>query len=135
MANAIAGLSSLALGKIYDRKGAITLILATILSAPFVFFVFLESPLLALFGMILFGIGTASQSSLLRAVAAHLVPPGKRGSAYGLLNLTLGIGGAVGSFIMGSLYDISRGSLIVFSILSQLIAVLLFLRLIRQHVR
>ncbi|MBM3184434.1 MAG: MFS transporter, partial [Chlamydiae bacterium] len=129
MANAISGGSSLGMGKIYDRKGVSFLALITALVAPFSLLVFLSSPFLAILGMILFGIGTATQSSLLRAVIAHLVPASHRGSAYGLLNLTLGLGGAIGSYAMGSFYDVSIIALIAFSIATQCIGAFLFLYL------
>lgn len=80
-------------------------------------------------GMILWGIGSGSQESIMRAVIAHLVPPGKRGWAYGLFNLVYGIAGVLGSATMGALYDVTIGGFIAFSLIAQLIAVPLFLRL------
>ena len=129
MANAIAGISSLILGKIYDQKGISFLAIVTAAAALFAPLVFLGHAALIVLGMILWGIGSGSQESIMRAVVAHLVPPEKRGSAYGVFNLIYGIANAAGSAFMGLFYDVSLGWLIAFSLAAQLFAVPIFLRL------
>jgi MFS family permease len=132
IANAVAGFSSLLLGWLYDRKGISFLAAVTAISALFAPFVFLGSTTLIWVGMILWGVGEGSQGSIMRAVVAHLVPPEKRGSAYGLFNLIYGVAGALGSGTMGVFYDISALSITLFSLFAQCFGALLFLRLLKK---
>ena len=55
----------------------------------------------------------------MRAVVADLVSKDRRASAYGMFNLWFGIFWFLGSSTMGILYDISVGSLVLFSVLTQ----------------
>jgi len=63
----------------------------------------------------------------MRAAIGSLVSPERRGTAFGLLNASYGPTWFLGSMAMGSLYDISLPALIVFSVITQLAAVTLFL--------
>ncbi|MCW8410506.1 MFS transporter [Legionella sp. PATHC035] len=111
------------LGHYYDRKGFLILILITSVSSFFAPLVFLGSFKLALIGVILWSIGVGAHESLMRAIIAHMVPKEQRGSAYGVFNTGFGIFWFLGSFLMGVLYDISIPSLVIFSLLIQLLAV------------
>jgi MFS family permease len=114
--------AALIFGKMYDRIGAKTLILAIILSAFFAPLVFLGGFNLALFGMVLWGIGMGAQESVLKAEIANLIPANKRGVAFGTFNAAYGLFWFAGSALMGYLYDFSLNGLIAFSIATQLIA-------------
>jgi MFS family permease len=129
IANGIAGLSSLGLGKAFDRVGISFLALVTGTAAFFAPLVFLGSFPLVVIGMILWGIGLGSQDSIMRAFVAHLVAPHQRGSAYGLLNLVFGLSWALGNALMGYFYDVSLAALIAFSLTAQILSVPVFLRL------
>lgn len=111
------------LGHFYDRKGFFILILITSVSSFFAPLVFLGDFKLALIGVILWSIGVGAHESLMRAIIAHMVPKEKRGSAYGVFNTGFGIFWFLGSFLMGILYDVSIPSLVIFSLLIQLLAV------------
>lgn len=126
IAMGVDGIAALVLGHFYDRKGLIVLIMAIALSALFAPFVFLGGFSIALAGMILWGIGMGAQESIMRAVVANLVSTDQRGTAYGMLNIWFGIFWFLGSALMGYLYDISIPSLIIFSVIAQLISVPLF---------
>lgn len=130
----IDGLAAPLFGYLYDRKGFIILILASIVSCFFTPLVFFGEFKLALFGMILWGVGLSAQESLMRAIVAAMIPKNKRGSAYGLFNMSFGIFWFLGSFLMGLLYDISISYLVVFSVASQLLA-LPFLWVVMKHLR
>lgn len=123
IAMAADGLAALVFGRLYDTKGISILILITAISSFFTAFVFVDGFYLALFGMILWGIGLGSQESIMRAVVANLVQMDIRGTAYGTLNMWFGISWFLGSALMGFLYDISILSLIVFSMGIQLAAI------------
>ena len=121
------GLAALVMGKLFDVCGIALLAWMTALASLFAPLVFWGGFHAALIGMILWGIGMGAQESIMRAVVPSLVPPERRGVAYGLLNLTFGLFWAGGSALMGILYDISFFYLVVFSIIAQLAAVPIFL--------
>jgi MFS-type transporter involved in bile tolerance (Atg22 family) len=73
-----------------------------------------------------------AQESILRAAIATLVPPERRGSAYGLFNAAYGIAWFLGSALLGYLYDTSLTGLVAFSVLAQLAAIPLFVKVARQ---
>jgi hypothetical protein len=54
------------------------------MSAAFSPFVFRGGFYLVLFGMLLWGIGYATQDTLLKAIVAEVLPEGKRNFAFGL---------------------------------------------------
>lgn len=123
------GLAALIMGKLFDIKGISIMAFITAIASLFAPLVFLGNFTFALIGILLFGIGFGAQESIMRAIVATLVEPSKRGSAYGILNLSFGIFWAVGSAIMGKLYDISIIYLVVFSMILQLTAIPFFLSL------
>lgn len=120
------GLNSLSaplLGHFYDKNGFVILMIVTIASCFFAPLVFLGNATTAFFGIALWSIGVSAHESLMRAIVANMVPMKKRGSAYGIFNTGYGVCWFLGSFLMGVLYDVSIYSLVVFSILIQLLAV------------
>ncbi len=119
-------LASLALGRLYDHLGLPVVIGAVCLSAPFSPLVFLGDFQLVLIGMLLWGVGYATQDTLLKALVAEVLPEGKRNLAFGLYYAGYGVGWLVGSIVTGLLYDRSMTALIVFSIAMQLLAVPVF---------
>lgn len=125
----VGGLAALIMGRLFDKRGIATLAVVTGVSALFAPLVFLGGFYASLIGMVFWGIGMSSQESIMRAVIPLLVPPNKRGSAYGVLNLVFGGFWAVGSAIIGILYDVSIIYVVAFSLLAQLAAIPLFLKL------
>jgi predicted MFS family arabinose efflux permease len=120
-------LASLAFGKLYDRVGVPVVISAVCVSAAFSPFVFLGGFWLVLFGMLLWGLGYATQDTLLKAVVAEVLPEGKRNFAFGLYYAGYGVGWLAGSIVAGLLYENSRAALIAFSVAIQLASVPVFL--------
>lgn len=127
VAMGVDGIAALIVGRLFDFKGIIVLAIVTGIASLFAPFVFWGNFYGILFGMVLWGIGMGSQESIMRAFVAELVPPHKRGSAYGVLNLGFGVAWAIGSAVMGLLYDISLVYLIAFSIFTQLASIPFFL--------
>src|SRR5436190_15416424 len=70
--------ASLVLGKSYDRFGLPVLIVAVVLSALFSPLVFMGGFSFVIAGMMLWGIGYATQDTLLKAVIAGVLPEGRR---------------------------------------------------------
>lgn len=93
---------------------------------PFSPFVFLGGFWLVLFGMLLRGVGYATQDALLKAIVAEVLPEGKRNFAFGLYYAGYGVGWLAGSIAKGLLYENSRIALIAFSVVIQLASVPIF---------
>ncbi len=128
VAMAVDALAALILGKLFDRKGLLVLIVATIVAAFFGPLVFLAGSSAALLGMALWGLGMGAQESIMRAVVAEMIAADRRASAYGIFNAAFGLFWFLGSVAMGILYDVALPTLIAFSVIAQFAAVpLLFL--------
>lgn len=66
-------------GKLYDRFGVLSLVLATVFSSLFSIFVFEFNTLPTLFiGVALWGIGMGAQESILKAAVTSMVPKDSR---------------------------------------------------------
>jgi len=115
-------IASLALGKLLDRHGLPVLMVSFVVSAFAAPLVFFESASPQLLGMIFWGIGLAAQESCLKAVLSAVVPPDKRGTAFGVFDTGFGVAWFAGSAIMGLLYEKSILGLVVFSVSLQLAA-------------
>lgn len=123
IAMGVDALAALFFGYLYDRKGLSVLIISVVLSAGFAPLCFLGDFYLALFGMILWGIGMGAQESIMRAAVSILVPPERRGVGYGVFNTFYGVFWFLGSLILGALYDFSINTLIFVSVVLQLSAI------------
>ena len=128
-AMAIDGAAALLFGHLFDKNGMRVLICTIALAALFAPFVFFGHFSIALIGTLLWGLGLGVQNSVLRAVIPHLIPPQRRPSAYGLLNLCFGLFWFLGSSFMGYLYDHSLLSLVLFSILIQLFSIPILIKM------
>jgi MFS family permease len=122
VAMATAAFTALVFGRLLDRVGHAAAVVAFALSAFFAPFVFLGGLNLALVGMILWGIGTGAQDSLLKAVLTDVIPEDRRSTGFGVFDMGFGTFYLLGNTIMGVLYDVSIPALIAFSIILQLAA-------------
>ncbi|MDR7921283.1 MULTISPECIES: MFS transporter [unclassified Thermosynechococcus] len=125
LAMGVDAVAALLFGYLLDRIGIMALILAVVLSVGFAPLVFLSSAVI--WGMVLWGIGMGAQESIVRAIVANLVPPERRGSAYGIFSTGYGLAWFLGSFLMGVLYDRSLGLLVLVSVGLQLLGLPLLL--------
>lgn len=123
---ATAAVTALVFGRLLDRIGQVAALVAFALSAFFAPFVFLGGLNFAVVGMILWGIGTGAQDSLLKAVLIDVIPGDRRSTAFGVFDTGFGTFYLVGNTVMGLLYDVSIPALIVFSIVLQLAALPVF---------
>jgi MFS family permease len=123
---ALGVVASLVLGKLYDRVGLPIVLVAVFLSSLFSPFVFLGSFFPALIGMLLWGVGYATQDTLLKALIAGVLPEGKRNLAFGLFYAGYGVGWLVGSVATGLLYEQSRVAVVAFAIVAQLASLPVF---------
>jgi MFS family permease len=120
--------AALVLGRLYDRIGIRTMLLATVASALAPPLAFLGGPAAAVAAMVLWGIGMGAQESVMRAAIAALAPTSRRGTAYGLFNAAYGAAWFAGSVLLGVLYDWSVLGLVVASVAMQVMAIPVLLR-------
>ena len=133
VAMGVDALAAILFGRWFDRIGLAALIAAALLSALFAPLVFAGGAALAVLGMALWGVGMGAQESIMRAAIAGMVPPDRRGSAYGVFNTGFGLFWFLGSALIGVLYDISLPALIAFSVTAQLAAVVLLVWVNRRN--
>jgi MFS family permease len=122
VAMATDAIAALGLGRMFDRIGLATMVLATLgslLAAPLAF---LGGPVAAVIGMALWGVGMGAQESVMRAAIAQIAPPERRGTAYGIFNALYGVAWFAGSVLLGALYDRSVLALVMVAMLLQAMA-------------
>lgn len=130
LAMGVEAVGGLALGRLFDRIGLASMIVAVVIAAFFAPLVFLGGEQLALVGMVLWGIGMAALGVIVGATIAEMVPADRRAAAYGIFNTGFGICWFLGSVVLGILYDRSLTVLVIFSVVMQLasIPLLLYIR-------
>jgi MFS family permease len=133
VAMGVDALSALVFGRLYDRMGFWTLVLAALLSALFAPLVFLGDFYGALLGMVLWGVGMGAQESIMRAAVAGMAAQQRRGTAYGIFNTGYGLAWFLGSVLMGVLYGLSLPALIVFSVGVQILSLPLLVVVARRR--
>lgn len=126
VAMGIDAVAALIFGYMFDRIGIFVLIIAAFLSSLFAPLVFLGNTQIALLGIAFWGIGMGAQESVLKAAIAGIVPKHKRATAYGIFSTGYGLAWFLGSTLMGVLYDHKITMLIVFSSVTQLLAIVFF---------
>ena len=131
VAMAVSGAGSLVFGKLFDRFGIRVLLPLTLVSALFAPLAFLGGFWPAFAGAALWGLGMGVHESIMPAAVATMVPARRRPSAYGLFTAAYGIAWFVGSAAMGFLYDFSIPSVVIFSVVLELLAIPVFARVAR----
>ncbi len=126
-------IAALVLGRLFDLRGSMVLILAFLVSSFAVPLAFLGNPSLALLGMVLWGIGMGTQESIMKAIVAIMVPAERRGAAFGIFYVGYGIAWFLGSTAMGLLYDRTIMGLVGLSLGAQIAAVVVLLWVKRKH--
>lgn len=132
IANASDALCALILGRLYDWKGMKVLIASVALAAIFPLLIFTGDLTIMLIGVMLWGMGVGVQESIMRGVVAQITPIDRRGSAYGLYSMFFGVFWFLGTALMGLIYSESITLVIAFSILTQLVAVIIFIRVAKR---
>jgi MFS family permease len=130
---AIDALAALSFGTLFDRFGLAVLAASTLVSAVFAPLVFLfPSGWLLVLGAGCWAIGMGAQDSVFKAAIAVLVEKPQRARAYGLFFALFGLSWWIGSTFMGWLYEQSIPALVVFSVVTQVSAVPIFIVLGRK---
>ena len=127
------GAGALLLGKLYDHVGLKVLVPVTIAGAFFAPLVFLGGYAYAVFGVMLWGLASGVQESVMAAAVADMIPAQRRASAYGVFTTVFGLAWFAGSAVEGALYDRSVVALVVVAMSAQLIAVVPLLIAVKKQ--
>lgn len=123
----ISSFASLYFGRLFDKIKLMSLVLSTLISCSFAFFVFGESKVwLLILGICIWGIGIGAMETILKSTITLLVGKENRTKGFGVINVFWGISLFAGSWTCGILYDLSTRWLVLFSFAMQLSAALFF---------
>jgi len=122
-------ISALIFGRLFDKKGFLALSLSTFVASFYSIFAFGNSQSAVIFGAILWGIGMGAQESILKAAIGKLVEKKIRATAYGFFNAIFGVAWFAGSALIGLLYSISLVALMTVSVISELCAFIILIRI------
>jgi predicted MFS family arabinose efflux permease len=117
------GLGSLALGRLFDRRGLAVLVPVTVVAAAYAPLVFSDRVALVVGGALLWGIGLGAHESVMQAAVAQMIPQQRLGAAYGLFGAAFGAAWFLGSAALGALYDVSIPACAAVAVVAQLLAV------------
>jgi MFS family permease len=113
-------LSALVFGLLYDKKGFLSIAIATFMTAGYSFFLFVIPGLWSVFvGLTLWGIGMGAEESVMKSGITSLSGKSQRARAFGTYELFYGLFAFAGSFLIGWLYGLDdKIALCLFSSLS-----------------
>ncbi len=120
---------ALAVGKAYDRIGLKSLVIIPLMTLPLPFLAFSHQYILAVAAAVLWGGIMAVHETVMRAAIADLVPIERRASAYGIFNTMYGAAWFVSGAVLGLLYDVSLTGLLLYVVVVEIAALLVFSRL------
>jgi len=121
-----AALGALASGDAYDRCGLRGLVVLPPLALVVPFWSLSQSSALVWVGAVVWGTVMGVHESTMRAAIADLVPAVRRGFGYGVFTAVYGLAWLVGGSLIGFLYDMSVHAVIVYTIVTQLLAMAAF---------
>jgi predicted MFS family arabinose efflux permease len=127
LAMAVDAVAALVFGWLYDKIGLKALMLSTLFSIPFAWFIFIsKSPVLIIAGIVLWGIGMGAQESIMKAAVSTIIPRSMRSTGFGIFETGFGIAWFLGSWLLGVLYDTSPLGLCIVSAVSQAMAIIFY---------
>ena len=129
LAMGLAAVGALASGWLYDRVGLRGLVIVPVLTAAVPFLSFSTTALVAWLGAAAWGLGLGVHESTMRAAVADLVPVARRGTGYGTFTAIYGLAWLAGSVAIGAAYAHSVGAAQLYVLLTQIVAIGLFVPL------
>lgn len=124
----IDAISAMIFGLIYDKKGFLSIIIATLLTSSFALFFFFFNQYWSIFlGAGLWGIGMGAQESVVLSGVTDLTSKNNRAKAFGIFDILFGIFWFLGSLLYGLLYEVSLLALSLVSFLSILLSCAVFI--------
>lgn len=101
----IDAVSAVVFGLLFDKKGFISIFLATILCSSYSFFIFMINQNWAVYvGLTLWGIGIGAEESVMKSAVTTLSGKNERARAFGTYEMAYGVFSFAGSFLIGWLY-------------------------------
>jgi len=126
VAMGVDALAALVVGKAYDKIGFKALVIIPFASLPLPFLAFSQQYSLAFISVVLWGVVMAVHETIMRAAIVNLVPMEWRAFAYGIFNTIYGAGWFVSGAALGLLYDLSGIWLIIYVVVIEVAALLVF---------
>lgn len=126
-AMAVNGATALLFGRMFDRYGITVLVWGTLISLFALPLGFLGGTFAVILAVCCWGAGLGAQDASLRSGIAQVVSMNKRGGAFGSFNFVYGLMWLLGSATMGYLYGHSLLALVVFGVVAQIAAAIMFL--------
>lgn len=123
------GLTALIFGRMFDRYGIQIIVLGILVSLLALPFGFLDGPGGVYISVACWATGLGAQDATLRSGISQVVSMNKRGTAFGAFNAAYGVLWFLGSVTMGVLYDFSLLGLVIFGVLVQAAAAIMFFSL------
>jgi MFS-type transporter involved in bile tolerance (Atg22 family) len=118
--------AALASGGAYDRWGLRGLVVLPPLALVVPFWSLSRSATLVWVGALVWGTAMGVHESTMRAAVADLVPAARRGFGYGVFTAVYGLAWLAGGALIGFLYDMSVHAVIVYTVVTQLLAMAAF---------
>ncbi len=131
----VEALISLIIGRLYDRKGLITLVAIPIALTAVPAFGFSGSVPLAIAGAVLWGAAMGIHETIMKAAIADLTHIRKRGTGYGIFNMGSGLAFFLGSTAMGFLYNFNILWVIIFCAVLEVLSIPVFLLMRKEFER
>jgi len=122
----VTGLTALIFGRMFDRYGIQIIVLGILVSLLALPFGFLDGPGGVYISVACWATGLGAQDATLRSGISQVVSMNKRGTAFGAFNAAYGVLWFLGSVTMGLLYDFSLLALVVFGMIAQVAAAVMF---------
>jgi len=122
-------------GKMYDKlkmkhkneqAGLLILLFMPIMTALILPLIFSYNLIMIFIAVFFWGIVMGSHETIMKAAIADLTSVTKRGTGYGIFNVTYGLALFVGSVLAGYLYDFSITLMIIALICIEILSVILF---------
>jgi len=120
------GLTALIFGRMFDRYGIQIIVLGILVSLLALPFGFLGGPAGVYISVACWATGLGAQDATLRSGISQVVSMNKRGTAFGAFNAAYGVLWFLGSVTMGVLYDFSLLALVIFGMIMQAGAAVMF---------
>ena len=120
------GLTALIFGRMFDRYGIQIIVLGILVSLLALPFGFLDGPGGVYISVACWATGLGAQDATLRSGISQVVSMNKRGTAFGAFNAAYGVLWFLGSVTMGVLYDFSLLALVIFGMIMQAGAAVMF---------
>jgi MFS family permease len=133
VAMGVDALAALGSGWVYDRIGLRGLIVLPVLAAVVPVLSFSTSAGLVWLGAVVWGAAMGVHESTMKAAVADLVPADRRGTGYGVFTTVYGLAWLAGAAVIGVLYGVSVGAVVVFVVVVQAVALAAFLPLVLRQ--